>query len=1004
IVKKNLYDNNMSFRLDVSRTSSALAFTWRVGVINTTDSRFSVTYTLGPYSIATGVGDWHHVVATYKSGTGLRLYVDGVLVSSLLGPTYVGNVFNSDGPFEIAFGSGSDFIGLVDEVRLYPNEISPSMINQRYLDTKNGLSNNSTISKYDTNINDQWRCQITPNDRLIDGATVNTATRTIVDATNTPPSASNLVITPASPLTGDDLVASYSYSDPEGNLEVGSIVNWYNGTVFVFSNPILPASLTTKGNVWSFRVTPSDSFEYGAEVISGTVTIGNTAPSFTGGVILPNPALDSSTLTASPSGWTDADNDAPGYTYQWQIKTGGVYTDIPGMTTQTLSTASFGPNDWIAVKVTAFDGALYNNTLTFETTIVDSDPPTTGTPSLVSSSGSNRDDDELMSSPVNTQDPDGDSVTNIFNWLTGSGSSTSITNLYLPFETNSSASATDYSSYGNNGALTGAIWTSNGIVGGAYNFDGNDYITLADNASLGNDGTWNELTVEYWVYPSVNQRGGRILNKNGGSASTSGKYMTGFNSGSSNPYNTVFFGVTTAESEYEEPTYKDTSNVNTTAIPTGSWTYVVGTYEAGFGLKLYINGVLASELNGIAGSITASIGEPLIVGYSSPIPGSSSRYFKGSLDEIRIYPTVLSAAQIFQNYIDQKDGLSDHVTIVPEETSSGQTWSCQVTPNDGWQDGQLKLSNQLTITSTNTKPHIDWYSPANSTVLVKSGQNITFQQISSDPDNSPLTYQWTLDTVNQATTQNWSSTNLSVGTHTVRVTVSDGTSSDYQEWTTSPYTPPVTSDNYDGAWHKADFTITLTATDNEPGTIATYYKVNNGLTGSVSFNGQPNITVESANNTLEYWSVDNLGNEELPHKILVGIKLDKTNPAGSVQIKNGAIGQNQTFYREESVAFNATGSIDNMDIASYSWDFGDASQASGITTTHSYFTAGTYTARLTVQDQAGNTATSEVTLTVLPEVPEFNSTTIIVTLLMTTGAIIILIRRRLIQLPLNQIK
>ena len=181
-------------------------------------------------------------MATYKSGTGLRLYVDGVLTGSLLGPSYTGNIFNTDGPFEIAFGSGSDFRGFVDEVRLYPFEVSSSMVNQRYIDTKDGLSTSSILSKYDTNVGDQWRCQITPNDGLIDGTAINTATNTIVDAPNSPPSISNLAITPAYPLTTDDLVPSYIYSDPEGHTEYGSIVNWYKNGVFNFSNPILPSA------------------------------------------------------------------------------------------------------------------------------------------------------------------------------------------------------------------------------------------------------------------------------------------------------------------------------------------------------------------------------------------------------------------------------------------------------------------------------------------------------------------------------------------------------------------------------------------------------------------------------------------------------------------------------------------------------------------------------------------------------------------------------------------
>ena len=91
--------------------------------------------------------------------------------------------------------------------------------------------------------------------------------------------------------------------------------------------------------------------------------------------------------------------------------------------------------------------------------------------------------------------------------------------------------------------------------------------------------------------------------------------------------------------------------------------------------------------------------------------------------------------------------------------------------------------------------------------------------------------------------------------------------------------PPITSHDYGGEWHNADYMITLTATDYESGVAETYYRINNGPIKAVSADGQPLITTEGANNTLEYWSVDYAGNEELPHKILTGIKLDKTLPS-----------------------------------------------------------------------------------------------------------------------------
>jgi hypothetical protein len=113
---------------------------------------------------------------------------------------------------------------------------------------------------------------------------------------------------------------------------------------------------------------------------------------------------------------------------------------------------------------------------------------------------------------------------------------------------------------------------------------------------------------------------------------------------------------------------------------------------------------------------------------------------------------------------------------------------------------------------------------------------------------------------------------------------------------TKDTTPPTTTNDYDGKWHTSSFTITLTAIDNESGVEDTYYRVNDGPVENVSIGGQPRVTLESVNNTLEYWSMDNAGNEELPHNFLTGIKLDKTAPSGSI-----IIGGNLTYMNSTSV-------------------------------------------------------------------------------------------------------
>jgi len=129
-------------------------------------------------------------------------------------------------------------------------------------------------------------------------------------------------------------------------------------------------------------------------------------------------------------------------------------------------------------------------------------------------------------------------------------------------------------------------------------------------------------------------------------------------------------------------------------------------------------------------------------------------------------------------------------------------------------------------------------------------------------------------------------------------------------------TPPTTTDNYDGKWHSSDFTITLTATDSASGVANTFYKINNGPTKTVIADGQPIITTEGADNTLEYWSTDNANNEE-NHHLLNGIKLDKTTPTGSIIINGGAA---ETTSRSVTLTLTAEDSLSGVDTARYSND------------------------------------------------------------------------------------
>ncbi len=87
-------------------------------------------------------------------------------------------------------------------------------------------------------------------------------------------------------------------------------------------------------------------------------------------------------------------------------------------------------------------------------------------------------------------------------------------------------------------------------------------------------------------------------------------------------------------------------------------------------------------------------------------------------------------------------------------------------------------------------------------------------------------------------------------------------------------TPPVTQSNAPSNWVNHSVTITLTATDNLAGVNKTYYRVDGGSWNLYS-NG---ITISTeGNHTLEFYSVDNAGNEEKVHS--VNILIDKSKPS-----------------------------------------------------------------------------------------------------------------------------
>lgn len=140
-----------------------------------------------------------------------------------------------------------------------------------------------------------------------------------VEMVNQPPGAPVASIAPTSPRTDDDLLAviQQESDDADGNTVT------YGYRWFVDGEPrddltaeTVPASETSKGQVWTLLVTPNDGEEDG-ETATVETTILNTAPVATVALSPETPTTDDELLATAAA--TDADGDAVTFSYAWAL-------------------------------------------------------------------------------------------------------------------------------------------------------------------------------------------------------------------------------------------------------------------------------------------------------------------------------------------------------------------------------------------------------------------------------------------------------------------------------------------------------------------------------------------------------------------------------------------------------------------------------------------------------------------------------------------------------------
>lgn len=265
---------------------------------------------------------------------------------------------------------------------------------------------------------------------------------------------------------------------------------------------------------------------------------------------------------------------------------------------------------------------------------------------------------------------------------------------WWPFNGN----ANDATGNGSNGTVSGATLTADrfGNPNSAYSFDGiSAKITIGTNGFVDALNTDN-LTVAFWekTYSSPNNDAQMICKNTYGSWSGYAFGSNGTDQGYCNGPGTLNFY--TAASTMGDAC---ANNAITTGTNLNTWFFIVGVYDGATATaSIYVNGVLQNDIGARDPSGSLSASSTNLVFGAHP---SNLGFFKGALDDIRIYKTKLSSSQIAALY-NECVGVQQPPVSVTNPTN------------------QVVCSGKSATLSVTAAGLVNWYSSSTSTVVLSS--------------------------------------------------------------------------------------------------------------------------------------------------------------------------------------------------------------------------------------------------------------------------------------------
>ena len=238
---------------------------------------------------------------------------------------------------------------------------------------------------------------------------------------------------------------------------------------------------------------------------------------------------------------------------------------------------------------------------------------------------------------------------------------------------------------------------------------------------------------------------------------------------------------------------------------------------------------------------------------------------------------------------------------------------------------------------------------------------VSFTGSGTDPDGTIASYAWTFGDGGTSSVQSPAHSYAAAGNYTATLTVTDnngatGSSSVAISVSSAGNQPPTASASATPTTGKAPLIVAFTGSGTDPdGTISSYaWSFGDGGTSTLQ---NPSHTYATAGNFTATLTVTDNGaaTGSATVSISAASNLPPTAHAAATPISGTA---------PLLVTFTGSGTDSDGTIASYAWAFGDGGTSTLQNPTHTYASAGSYTATLTVTDNSGATGGSTVGITV----------------------------------------